>query len=76
MEPCNVCHREKGGLRIYDCCIYFLYRILVRKELVLKRRGSVKQLAQERKHKLLSSKVLHQFLWDVNEVSSLVLLDR
>lgn len=28
----------------------------------------MKQLAQERKQKLFSSKVLHQFLWDVNEV--------
>ena len=46
----------------------FYSRILARKELVLKRRESVKQLAQERKQKLLSSKVLHQFLWDVNEV--------
>ena len=36
----------------------------------MKRRESVKQLTQERKQKLLSSQVLHQFLWDVNEVGN------
>ena len=36
--------------------------------MVLKKREAVKQFAKERKNKLLSSKVIHQFLWDVNEV--------
>lgn len=44
----------------------------MKKEMAVNRRETVKKLAKERKHKLVSWKVLHQFLWDINEVDYVV----